>query len=70
MSKSWEIMKIHWLTLTSREKAIVVAEAFRAFGNLADFGHQEKAGSVESWISNVFYAIKMCYQLHQQCHGS
>ena len=39
-------------------QAIVVAEALRAFGNLADFGHQEKAGSVESWIFMIFMPQK------------
>lgn len=68
-----DIDGIHSLTLALCEQAIVVAEALRAFGNLADFGHQEKAGSVESWIFMIwthFYGTKMCYQLRQQCHGS
>lgn len=46
-----------WRWLHVRQ-AIVVAEALRAFGNLADFGHQEKAGSVESWIFMIFMPQK------------
>lgn len=53
-----DIDGIHSLTLALCEQAIVVAEALRAFGNLADFGHQEKAGSVEPWIFMIFVPQK------------
>lgn len=53
-----DIDRIHSLTLALCEQAIVVAEALRAFGNLADFGHQEKAGSVEPWIFMIFVPQK------------